>query len=205
MERDRPDYTSGMVVQPVRAGVGFTSGGVSRWMRRRQGWLAAVVVVACIAGLAVFVAGFVVPGSAWVMRAVFFGGVLIPVLIGAASFAVLARARGRERAAAASASGYACPNCLYDLSAEPVERCSECGQRVIYEGLPVLWENASWRWMARGRVDGNTGFSATGLSVFEVRAQRWALSLSLRLVIGTGLSRLRVLSCRRRLEQGSYQ
>ena len=66
-------YDSGMLIRPVRPETGFTGGGVSRWMRRRQlvvGVVGVVVVGACVVGFAVFIAGFVVGGGVALVNAI---------------------------------------------------------------------------------------------------------------------------------------
>jgi hypothetical protein len=135
----------------------------------------------CFVGIAcIMVVWFLSSRRRAMLQTIIIGASAIPLIGGAwVGCSCSGEARRRERAASDAASGHACPSCLYDLSAERVERCSECGQRVIYEALPVLWAGASWRRAWSGRVDGATGFSASGLSVFEARARRWGLVLSL--------------------------
>jgi predicted RNA-binding Zn-ribbon protein involved in translation (DUF1610 family) len=176
---DHRDDLLGRLILPVREGVGFNPGGVSRWMRRRHRWGVAFAAGSCFAGIACIMVGLVLSSRGGPMLQTIIIGASLPFLGGLGSVVVLVGSRRRERAASEAASGQACPSCLYDLSAERVERCSECGQRVIYEALPVLWAGASWRRAWSGRVDGATGFSASGLSVFEARARRWGLVLSL--------------------------
>jgi hypothetical protein len=176
---DPRDDLLGRLIEPVRESVGFNPGGVSRWMRRRHRWAGVFIGVFCVAGFGCFVALFVSIGRGGAVLSLAIGGASLPVLGGVLAMVALTRARRQERSAADAACGYACPNCLYDLSAERVERCSECGQRVIYDGLPVLWEGASWRRAWSDPVDKSTGFSRAGLSAWEVVMRRWSRALSL--------------------------
>ena len=69
--------------------------------------------------------------------------------------------------------GYACPNCLFDLSGNAVERCGECGQHVMHSALPELWaKQRNWRGTKKKEF-GLTGFDTRGLSWFEARLRRY--------------------------------
>ena len=89
--------------------------------------------------------------------------------VGVVFFVLIARRHAKR--VSVDADGYACPNCLYDLSSGPVDRCTECGQRVVYAALPTLWGVADAEGMSAGDL-ASTGFSRSGLSAFERRLSR---------------------------------
>ena len=90
-------------------------------------------------------------------------------------------ARGRRRVLAMG--GYACPNCLFDLSGDAVERCGECGQHVMHSALPELW--AKQRNFRRpGKKEYlRMGFDKRGLSSFEAGLRQNQLLVGIVIII----------------------
>lgn len=175
-------------------GVGFTSNGASRWEWRR-------FRLAFFLMLGLSLLGFVVmqAGIRWVARtsaALPSGGmpsmwptmlvVVGPSVVAPAVFLLMLFSSGRAKKSAESVGGYACPNCLHDLSAAPVERCSECGQRVVYDALPTLWTRKVKRRFfgsSETRFD-ETGFDERGLSRFESRTRAAGMLVAVLVPLG---------------------
>jgi len=105
---------------------------------------------------------------------------LIVVVLGGVVYTVFIQRHAKKTAA--SCSGFACPRCLYDLSADETDRCSECGQRVVHAALPLLW-------MMGKKEDGcgefeETGFDKNGRSRVEIRWGRLGMVLWLLFFVG---------------------
>ncbi len=163
-------------------GIGFVPNGLSRWMARRQRVFIAMLFVSGLLGLIVLGGTIVglLSGSGGTGRIVWMFVAPMISLMGAGFASVLwMRATHRQRRAVEEASGHACPNCLYDLSADAVSRCPECGQRVEYDALPVLWAGTRVRGGLGSGVDPETGFGDAGLSAWEIAMRRWGWALAL--------------------------
>ena len=174
-------------------GVGFTSNGFSRWEVRRYRAAMGLILLLELVAITVQLGslGFMssratsahpMMPSFGVMMLIFLGP---NALIAVVCLYLIASTRGAVREAARK-GGYACPGCLYDLSADRVDRCPECGQHVEYDMLPTLWTRK-----VRGRFFGSggtrfdeTGFDQSGRSRYEYRAGRLLILLSLMIPLG---------------------
>jgi len=165
-------------------GVGFSSNGASRWEWRRHRVAFASLIGLMLSGLVVqlvtleLITPPAVPNSGqpirtpsyWPMVTAF---VFVPYVLPVVVFFGLMAGIGRARNAAKAAGGYACPNCLHDLSAVPVERCPECGQRIVHGALPTLWTRKVRRrfFASRETRFDETGFDGQGLSRYEAKGR----------------------------------
>ncbi len=174
-------------------GVGFATNGLSRWEVRRYraafGLFLLLELITILVQLVVLdylsrgaTSSHPTMPSFPVMMLIFVGPNALVVIL---CLYVIGSTRGAVREAARR-GGYACPGCLYDLSADRVERCPECGQHVEYDMLPTLWTRKVRRrflWSRETRFD-ETGFDSAGRSRYEGRARRLAMWMSLLVPLG---------------------
>lgn len=159
--------------------VGFVPGGVSRWLAWRVLCFSVVVIVTsavCVGILLWMLLAYQTPAtsgqggggsiSLWPILSVS-GSMIVMTLFG---MLYLFGVHRHAKKTAARCSGFACPRCLYDLSADETDRCPECGQRVVHAALPSLWMMGK-KEEGDGEFDA-TGFDSLGRSRAEVRYGR---------------------------------